>query len=163
MLGLPIGALIGGTLGWRAAFAVVAVLSVVSAAWVWRAMPDGIKPPALSRAAWGEALRSPALMLGYLLEDSKEIDLLRVTLSDAALSLHVEGETHGHFDDARIREAVHNLVTNAADAGRPRFLEHAADSGFVHMHSRSFGRIDSRPSIHDHGVGRICRIWRTVR
>ena len=63
VLGLPIGALIGGTLGWRAAFAVVAVLSVVSAAWVWRAMPDGIKPPALSRAAWGEALRSPALML----------------------------------------------------------------------------------------------------
>ena len=63
VLGLPIGALIGGTLGWRAAFAVVALLSVVSAAWVWRAMPDGIKPPALSRAAWGEALRSPALML----------------------------------------------------------------------------------------------------
>jgi predicted MFS family arabinose efflux permease len=63
VLGLPIGALIGGTLGWRAAFAVVAVLSLVSAAWVWRAMPDGIKPPALSRAAWGEALRSPALML----------------------------------------------------------------------------------------------------
>lgn len=63
VLGLPIGALIGGTLGWRAAFAVVAVLSVVSAAWVWRAMPDGIKPPALSRAAWGEALRSPSLML----------------------------------------------------------------------------------------------------
>ena len=63
VLGLPIGALIGGTLGWRAAFAVVAVLSVVSAVWVWRAMPNGIKPPALSRAAWGEALRSPALML----------------------------------------------------------------------------------------------------
>ena len=63
VLGLPIGALIGGTLGWRAAFAVVGLLSLVSAAWVWRAMPDGIKPPALSRAAWGEALRSPALML----------------------------------------------------------------------------------------------------
>jgi predicted MFS family arabinose efflux permease len=63
VLGLPIGALIGGTLGWRVAFAFVAVLSLVSAVWVWRAMPDGIKPPALSRAAWGEALRSPALML----------------------------------------------------------------------------------------------------
>jgi predicted MFS family arabinose efflux permease len=63
VLGLPIGALIGGTLGWRAAFAFVAVLSLVSAVWVWRAMPDGIKPPPLSRAAWGEALRSPALML----------------------------------------------------------------------------------------------------
>jgi predicted MFS family arabinose efflux permease len=63
VLGMPIGAFIGGTLGWRSAFVAVALLSVVSAVWVWRAMPDGIKPPALSRAAWGEALRSPALML----------------------------------------------------------------------------------------------------
>ncbi len=63
VLGMPIGAFIGGTLGWRSAFVAVALLSVLSAVWVWRAMPDGIKPPALSRAAWGEALRSPALML----------------------------------------------------------------------------------------------------
>lgn len=62
VLGMPLGAWIGGTLGWRSAFGVVAVLSLVSAAWVWRSMPDGIKPPALSRAAWGEALRSRALM-----------------------------------------------------------------------------------------------------
>lgn len=48
---------------------------------------------------------------------AEEIDLLRMTLNDAALSLHVEGEMHGHFDDARIREAVHNLVTNAAKYG----------------------------------------------
>ncbi len=63
VVGMPLGAFIGGTLGWRSAFGVVALLSVVGAFWVWRAMPDGIKPPALSRAAWGEALRSPALML----------------------------------------------------------------------------------------------------
>ena len=63
VLGMPISAFVGGTLGWRSAFVAVALLSVVSAVWVWRAMPDGIKPPALSRAAWGEALRSPALML----------------------------------------------------------------------------------------------------
>lgn len=63
VLGLPLGAFLGGTLGWRAAFAAVAVLGAVSAVWVWRAMPDGIKPPAMSRAAWAEALRSPALML----------------------------------------------------------------------------------------------------
>jgi len=63
VVGMPLGAFIGGTLGWRSAFGVVALLSVVGAVWVWRAMPDGIKPPALSRAAWGEALRSPALML----------------------------------------------------------------------------------------------------
>lgn len=62
VLGMPISALVGGTFGWRAAFLLVSVLSVASAAWVWRAMPDGVKPPALSLAAWGETLRSKALM-----------------------------------------------------------------------------------------------------
>lgn len=66
VLGMPIGAFIGGTLGWRSAFALVGLLSLASALWVWRAMPDGIKPPALSKAAWRETLRSPALMLCVL-------------------------------------------------------------------------------------------------
>ncbi|MBA2960897.1 MULTISPECIES: MFS transporter [Ramlibacter] len=63
VLGMPIGAWIGGSFGWRAAFLLVALLSVASAAWVWRAMPDGVRPQALSRAAWGQVLRSPPLML----------------------------------------------------------------------------------------------------
>ncbi len=63
VLGMPLGAWIGGTLGWRSAFAFVALLSLVSAIWVWRALPNGITPPALSRAAWGETLKSKALML----------------------------------------------------------------------------------------------------
>ncbi|MFM6992297.1 MAG: MFS transporter [Rhodoferax sp.] len=63
VVGVPMGAWIGGTLGWRAAFAVVALLSAISAAWVWRSLPNGIKPPSFSRAAWGETLRSRALML----------------------------------------------------------------------------------------------------
>lgn len=62
VLGMPIGALIGGMWGWRSAFGFVAFLSLLSAIWVWRAMPDGVKPAALSRAAWGEAFRSRALM-----------------------------------------------------------------------------------------------------
>jgi predicted MFS family arabinose efflux permease len=62
VLGMPIAAFVGGTLGWRAAFVVVAVLSVASAAWVWRSMPDGVKPPALSKAAWSETFGSKALM-----------------------------------------------------------------------------------------------------
>jgi predicted MFS family arabinose efflux permease len=62
VLGMPLAAFVGGTLGWRAAFAVVALLSVVSAAWVWRSMPDGVKPLALSKAAWSETFRSGALM-----------------------------------------------------------------------------------------------------
>ena len=62
VLGMPLAAYVGGTLGWRSAFGVVAVLSLASALWVWRAMPDAIKPPALSRAAWMETFRSRALM-----------------------------------------------------------------------------------------------------
>ena len=63
VLGMPLGAYVGGTLGWQAAFGAVAVLSIASGLWVWRAMPDGVKPPALSAAAWRETFRSPALML----------------------------------------------------------------------------------------------------
>jgi predicted MFS family arabinose efflux permease len=66
VLGMPIGAFIGGTLGWRSAFGLIGLLSLASAFWVWRAMPDGVKPPALSAAAWRETLRSPALMLCVL-------------------------------------------------------------------------------------------------
>ena len=62
VLGMPLAAYIGGTLGWRSAFGTIAVLGAVSAVWVWRAMPDGVRPPALSRAAWAETFRSPALM-----------------------------------------------------------------------------------------------------
>ena len=63
VVGMPLGAWIGGTLGWRSAFTFVAFLSLVSAAWVWRSLPDGVRPPAFSRAAWGETLQSRALML----------------------------------------------------------------------------------------------------
>jgi predicted MFS family arabinose efflux permease len=63
VLGMPMGAYVGGLFGWRSAFGVVAVLSLASAYWVWRAMPDGVKPPPLSAAAWRETFRSRALML----------------------------------------------------------------------------------------------------
>lgn len=63
VLGMPISAFVGGTLGWRSAFVLVALLAVASGLWVWRAVPDGVKPPALSRAAWGQTFRSKALMV----------------------------------------------------------------------------------------------------
>lgn len=66
VLGMPLGAYVGGTLGWRSAFALVAMMSAVSAVWVWRAMPDGVKPPALSLAAWRDTLRNKSLMLCVL-------------------------------------------------------------------------------------------------
>jgi len=63
VLGLPLAAYIGGTLGWRAAFGVITVLSLISAAWVWRTLPDGVRPPALSREAWVRTFASRPLML----------------------------------------------------------------------------------------------------
>ena len=66
VLGMPMGALVGGTFGWRSAFAMIGVASLVAAVWVWRAMPDGVKPPALSLAAWQETFRSKALMTTVL-------------------------------------------------------------------------------------------------
>lgn len=63
VLGLPLGALVGGLFGWQSAFALVGVLGLASAWWVWRTMPDGVKPPALSAAAWRETFRSRALMI----------------------------------------------------------------------------------------------------
>lgn len=63
VLGMPLSAWVGGTLGWRWAFGGVALGAVVCGWWVWRVMPDGIKPVALSRKAWVQTLGSPALML----------------------------------------------------------------------------------------------------
>ncbi|MDP2442184.1 MAG: MFS transporter [Hydrogenophaga sp.] len=63
VMGMPLSAWIGGTLGWRWAFGLVAAMSLLSAAWVWREMPDGIRPAALSRQAWGQTLGSAPLML----------------------------------------------------------------------------------------------------
>ncbi len=63
VVGMPMAAWIGGTWGWRTACALVGLLSFASAAWVWHAMPVGVKPPALTLQSWRSTLRSPALML----------------------------------------------------------------------------------------------------
>jgi predicted MFS family arabinose efflux permease len=63
VMGMPLSAWIGGELGWRWAFGLVALLSMASGLWVWRAMPDGIRPAALSRQSWGITLGSAPLML----------------------------------------------------------------------------------------------------
>lgn len=62
VLGMPISAWIGETFGWRSAFGAIAVLSLVAAAWVYAAVPDGVRPAALSLRAWGEVFTHPVLM-----------------------------------------------------------------------------------------------------
>lgn len=62
VLGVPAAAWIGETLGWRVAFGAIAVLSLVGAAWIAFVVPDGVKPAALSLAAWKEVFSHPVLM-----------------------------------------------------------------------------------------------------
>lgn len=63
VLGMPMAAWIGGHLGWRWAFGLVAVLALICAAWLWREMPARIRPAALNRKAWGQALGSAPLLI----------------------------------------------------------------------------------------------------
>ncbi|MDB5998761.1 MAG: transporter [Rhizobacter sp.] len=60
--GVPIGAWMGGTFGWRSTFWAVAVVSVIAAAGVYRVLPSGIRPAAMSWQAWSAVLKSPVLM-----------------------------------------------------------------------------------------------------
>jgi predicted MFS family arabinose efflux permease len=62
VFGMPLHSYIGESFGWRWAFGLVAVLAVIGAVWVWRALPDGIRPPALRLRDWGQVLTHPVLM-----------------------------------------------------------------------------------------------------
>ena len=62
VLGMPLGAWVAETLGWRWAFNGVALLAGVAAIAVWRALPNGIRPAALSLADWGQVARRPVLL-----------------------------------------------------------------------------------------------------
>ena len=62
VLGMPLHSYIGEAFGWRWAFALVALLSAAAALAVWRTLPDGIQPAALSGAAWRRTLTHPLLM-----------------------------------------------------------------------------------------------------
>ena len=63
VMGMPLSAWISSELGWRWAFGFVACTAFLSGAWVWREMPDGIKPAALSRESWRRTLGSASLMM----------------------------------------------------------------------------------------------------
>lgn len=47
----------------------------------------------------------------------EEVELLRTALPDAEIGFRSEGETTGSFDGSRVREALGNLVSNAARYG----------------------------------------------
>ena len=62
VIGLPLAAWIGDTLGWRTAYGAIAALAAIAAVWVWAVMPDGVRPAAISFAAWRGAFSDRLLM-----------------------------------------------------------------------------------------------------
>lgn len=62
VLGMPAHSYVAETLGWRWAFALVALLSVAAAFSVWRALPSGVRPAPMSLRHWGRALTNPLFM-----------------------------------------------------------------------------------------------------
>ncbi|MDO5692340.1 MAG: MFS transporter [Pseudomonadota bacterium] len=66
VLGMPLSAWAGDRFGWRATFMALSLLSLISAVWLARAMPSGIRPPPLNLRAWGLLARNPVLTLCVL-------------------------------------------------------------------------------------------------
>jgi predicted MFS family arabinose efflux permease len=62
VLGLPMHAYVAETFGWRVALGIVAGMSALAAAWVWVALPDGVRPAALSGAQWRSVFTDRVLM-----------------------------------------------------------------------------------------------------
>ena len=62
VVGMPIAAWMGEVYGWRVVFGMLSALSLVSAAWVWRVVPNGLQPPVMSLAAWRQTFLSKPLM-----------------------------------------------------------------------------------------------------
>lgn len=62
VVGLPISAYVAETFGWRATFAMVGAMALSAALWVWVALPDGVRPAAMSAASWRVVLTHPLLM-----------------------------------------------------------------------------------------------------
>lgn len=62
VLAMPINAYVAETFGWRSAFTLIGALALAAAVWVWRTLPDGVRPPAMSAAHWRDVLTHPVLM-----------------------------------------------------------------------------------------------------
>ncbi len=62
VLGIPLGSLVAAHVDWRAAYAVVAVLSAIAMAVVWGSVPKGLRVAPLSLAAWKQAVTNPVIL-----------------------------------------------------------------------------------------------------
>jgi len=60
--GMPLGAYVGATLGWRTGFALVAAGALVGAALVWLFVPAGLRVQHVNAAMWRSILANPAML-----------------------------------------------------------------------------------------------------
>ncbi|WP_119390461.1 MFS transporter [Taklimakanibacter lacteus] len=61
--GMPCGSLIAAFIGWRFAYAIMALLALAAGIIVWRTMPSGLHVGKLSLAAWRDVFFDPVLIL----------------------------------------------------------------------------------------------------
>lgn len=64
--GIPLGSLISSHMGWRAAYAVVAGLSLIGTVAIWFSLRPGLYVNPVGWASWGKALGSPLLLIVFL-------------------------------------------------------------------------------------------------
>jgi DHA1 family inner membrane transport protein len=62
VLGLPLGAYVGATFGWRAGFALVAGLSALGAGALWTLLPAGLRVQPVDGAMWRAILANSGLL-----------------------------------------------------------------------------------------------------
>jgi predicted MFS family arabinose efflux permease len=62
VVGMPAASFIGDLLGWRVAFGLIAGLSLGAAAWVYAAVPDGLRAAPLTLASWRQVFGNRVLM-----------------------------------------------------------------------------------------------------
>jgi len=62
VVGIPISAWLGDTVGWRSAFFAIAAIGALGAAWVLATVPVGVRPATLTLGAWRAAFGNPVLM-----------------------------------------------------------------------------------------------------
>lgn len=63
VLGIPLGSLLGDTIGWQATYLLMAGLSAVAALAVWLVLPGGLRVQPLSLASWLGVLTTPRLLV----------------------------------------------------------------------------------------------------
>jgi signal transduction histidine kinase len=77
----------------------------------------------------------------------EEIAMLRIAFPQASIAFETTGESQGQFDASRVREALHNLVTNAikyGDAGSEVRVSLEGDTDEVRVFVRN--RADTLPA-----------------